>query len=126
MIGTIVFAAAVAAAPPPATAEICTLLSSQIETALMNIATIDAEDVGDNSAPRAQVRASRQVAEYARIQANIALMGAQRCAPYPHAIDPLRYLSDALNCSSALANAPRGSALPDECKRGTWKPMPGS
>lgn len=97
---------------------LCRQLEGQIRLAEMNMAAEFAEGVGDNSAPRETTRQLRIGNQWAAVQAHLATMQANSCAPISRAISGSRYIGAALACSTDRL---RGQSNPESCKRSTWK-----
>ncbi len=120
--------ALIALAPAPATSaappSICKAFGDQIESDLQDLAEIDADEITDNSAPRATMRADRQIVKLETIRANIDLMSAHHCAPYAHTVSSHRYFLPATQCQLDILNSVKAgkSGVPDTCSRANWKP----
>jgi hypothetical protein len=115
---------------------ICGHLSEAIDLAQLNISDLAAHGVGDDSAPRATLRAAQATAYYAQIQVNLSLMVAHHCSPYGFAITEGAFLNDAAACEVAVLKAVTAlkeahianvngpddlNKLPPECNRASWK-----
>jgi hypothetical protein len=107
---------------------VCSALSSMIEAGEKELAKIDAEDIGDNSAPRASVRANKKVYVATMISNNLGLMREHHCAPYPRALSDAAYMLPAMTCRTAMVkletriagDATTKVELPDECDESKW------
>ncbi len=109
--------AAPAAAPAPAA--ICTDGVTTLDQVLKNLSGLWAEGLGDDSAPRATMRAAQKTANYAQAQVVLAQMSQAKCPAYPKVIGELWYLHAAQACEKASANFKTGDTL-DECDKGKW------
>jgi hypothetical protein len=131
---TVLVAAIVVAAPsvsvaqaakpaptPSAPVTACASLVAAIDATQKEISALYVGNLGEDSAPRATMRASEIAGLYGEVQANIALMAANRCAPYPHPLSRAAFLGDALTCSTARLKA-YGQTPKDlpECNRTMW------
>lgn len=101
----------------------CGAYSAAVEHCLKAIATITADGIGDDSAPRATLRETRIQTQLLLIESHLA--GAHR-AGCPAPSGPLftgKYLLEALECSTArLENqAKRILTEPDACKMSSWE-----
>lgn len=115
--------AAMVAAPAAAAAQgaqLCQKLEGQIRNSEMNIASEFAEGVGDNSAPRAQMRELRAGNAWAQIQTMLTLMQMNNCPPVARVVSGTPYMLNALSCSTDRLR----SSNPDSCNRKNWKPDP--
>lgn len=129
MIGLMLAAAVhTVAAPASQTTSICSALVSQIDAAQAQTSNLAADEIGDDSAPRATQRSARASALMLEVSNNLTLMAAHRCAPYPHTIDLEAYETGALQCGAAIrkdveAHVPGGlsSEAKAACDRNAWK-----
>lgn len=142
-------AATVDAAPKPrpkphvVPSERCRELASAIDDTVKQMSLLQAQDIGDDSAVRATMRATQVAGKQAEIQNDIALMRATGCAPYAGSLAPSAYLIPAVTCTTALierqtaqlqkqndaqaAGQPRDSvqfdaSLPPACVQSRWRP----
>ena len=122
MIVTAIVAGALAYAIP-VKSSICAKLNEEIEESLKEVASLLAEGYTDKSVSKAAMRGAQQAAEYARIQANIDLQTAHRCAPLAFPIGPWRYITAAVECNVASTKQP--GSVPDVCRRAAWAPLTG-
>jgi hypothetical protein len=106
-----------------ANAKACKALSDAVEDGQQLLAQKQIAALGDDSAPRATMRAAEASAEYGRAQANLSLMVSLHCPAYTHPIGPDRFLNAAAQCQLAVRK-PGASGVPAECKRADWKPFP--
>jgi len=93
------------ASPPQAAAAavgICAKISEAIEGSEKELARLDAEDIGDNSAPRATLHAAKMNVELGLISANLAQLSAHHCVPYPHVIRSTDFMLGAMSCKTAM------------------------
>jgi hypothetical protein len=91
------------------------------ERSSQNLAESLASSVGDNSAPRATLRAMEDANELSKAKMALDLMRDHRC-PMPKTLPSAGpYISAALDCRTARMKA-SSSATPEECKRENWKP----
>lgn len=126
---------ATAAPPaPPGPSQICKDLVASVTLGEQNLADTFAQGVADDSAPRANLRATQSVAEMQRIAINLELMRDHHCAPLPHAISVGAYLTQAIECRTAIMRggdkpepsiAPiTHSGMPESCDREMWVRSP--
>jgi hypothetical protein len=111
---------ALAAVPDTAEPGICTKLSDAIDGNLRLLSSSQAENVGDDSAPRNTMRLTEENVLLSEIQGNIALMSAHRCAPYAHTIDRDAYLSDAIKCNIARLSS-NTEDVKAACNGSNWR-----
>ncbi|HEX4695277.1 hypothetical protein [Sphingomonas sp.] len=111
-------------APASATAAggTCAALAREYEGASMDLAANYAEGVGDNSAPRATLRAMEDANTLARAHMTLDLMRDFRCTTPKNAPDSMLYLSAALNCATDRLKG-GGTTTPPSCDRSTWQKM---
>lgn len=107
----------------PAPETKCEVLSEQIERILMDMALDKALGEKDDSAPRAQVRATKRVASFLQIQLVKSQMADMSCEPYGALISETRYAKDAAQCAAAVLSptTPNGYGLPMSCKMSEWQ-----
>ncbi len=98
----ILLALALAATQVPAPAGVCGSVAGAITSALQRMSERAADAIGDDSAPRATMRAVQDGADLAEVQANIAQLAAHHCPAYPHTIVQNAYMGDALKCDQAI------------------------
>jgi hypothetical protein len=103
---------------PPEPAQ-CRVLEQAIEDAQKEISALGVDEIGDNSAFRAAMRASQATAQQSAIQTNLALMQQSRCSPYSHPITGHAYDSPASLC--VLARTARDPGVDTACDRNTWQ-----
>lgn len=109
-----------AAAPPAPPATTCSILASTYEGASMDLAANRAEGVGDNSAPRATLRAMEDANTLAEARITLDLMRDHKCALPKSAPTSIFYLSDALSCATDRLKS-QGAGSPPSCDRSKWK-----
>jgi hypothetical protein len=80
----------------------CAALSREITGSVQEMAMLKAGDIGDNSAPRAAMRAGQISNQQSQIQNNILLMRSEGCAPYSKTLNPDAYLLPAIECRTAM------------------------
>lgn len=116
----------------PVTPSRCEAMSAAIRSAVQEMSYLKAQDVLDNSAPRATMRAGQVGNLQAAVQSRITLMGASQCAPYDGPLSPDAYIPAAMGCIDAetfgehkVAGRP---AVPKAvaCDRATWQPKDGA
>ncbi|MBA3942140.1 MAG: hypothetical protein C0520_13100 [Sphingopyxis sp.] len=78
-----------------------------------------ADSIGDNSAPRATLRAMEDANSLSQGSIVVTLMQANRCALPDHAPSIKRYLGAALTCSTDRL---KGGADVPSCKMESWQP----
>lgn len=101
----------------------CDVYSEQIERVLMDMALDKALGEKDDSAPRAQVRATKRVAGFLQIQLIKSQMVDAKCEPYSALMTEARYSRDATRCAMAVMSPTNSntSALPASCKMSEWE-----
>lgn len=108
----------VAAAPAGA----CAKLMSVYDGASKDLAANNAASIGDNSAPRATLRAVEDANTLTEARIALDLMRDNRC-PLPKTTPSyIWYLSAALTCSTDRLKAGAGQS-PASCDRSTWTRM---
>lgn len=108
-----------AAAPSPG----CAALADQIEKAQMSIALDKAIAENDDSAPRAQVRATKEVAKLLTIQIALTQLASLKCPAYTAPISDARYAENASYCAMALLSPTnKTNKNPMSCHTVDWKP----
>jgi hypothetical protein len=113
---------------PSAPPTICPALSNAVEASEKELARIDAEDRGDNSAPRSSMRATKKAYEATMIGSNLALMRDHHCSPYPWTVSDSAFMLPAMECRTAmlkietkLIGDPKAKVeLPAECDSSKW------
>lgn len=96
----------------------CTELAKAIEHQLKKSASNYADGITDNSAPRATLRELRTSNSLALARINIELMAQNKCPPRKDPVDPMIYLSEALDCEIATQ---KGESNSDKCKLDGWR-----
>gem|GEM_PF-5080138 len=86
----------------------------QIEISLANNM---ADGIGDNSAPRASLRAQEDANSLSRAALTLELMKANQCQLPKRAPSAITYLTLALNCATARRTK---GADTEECKTANW------
>jgi len=83
-----------------------------------------ADQLTEDSAPRATVEELKINAAYQEIQVNLALMAQHHCVPYDHPIGA-SYLADAIRRKTdRMKGVLSGNvAIPDSCDRTKWTRM---
>ena len=104
----------------------CKALSDGITAAVKEMSYYSASDIGDNSAPRASVRAMQINSRHTEISNRLALMAASRCAPYSGPIGEGAYLLPAMSCLTASMARESDEAVKVACDRSTWGPREGA
>lgn len=112
--------AAAQAAPGAKPTALCPGLATQWDNVEKDLAAREANGVGDNSAPRATLRAIENSNDLARAQMVLSLMQAGRCSLPDSPPSYVVYLSNALSCATARL---KGTKDPVECDRKGWKKM---
>lgn len=108
-----------ATSPAPAST-VCAGLMATYERTSQNLADSFASSVGDNSAPRATLRAMEDANEWSKAKMALDLMRDHRC-PMPKSLPSAGpYISAALECRTARMKV-SGTTTPEECKRENWK-----
>lgn len=105
----------VAAAP----AGVCARLMSVYDGASKDLAANNAASIGDNSAPRATLRAMEDANTLAEARIALDLMRDNRCALPKTTPSYIWYISAALTCSTDRLKAGAGQS-PTSCDRSTW------
>lgn len=119
LISLLVTAPAAASAPAPN----CAAFEAVIDGALKSQAITFANDIGDNSAPRATLSELRIANQWRKIEINLRLMEAAGCPLPTTPITGMEYLTPALTCENARLTAIRGgsTAEPSECNLDSWR-----
>lgn len=99
----------------------CARLSTDYVGFSKDLAANNAEAIGDNSAPRATLRAMEDSNTLARAKMTLDLMRDNRCTLPKAAPDDITYLLPALTCATDRLKA-RGTETPPSCDRSSWKP----
>lgn len=103
---------------PPAGA--CAQLMNEYDGASKDLAANYASSVGDNSAPRATLRAMEDANTLTAARIALDLMRDNRC-PLPKIVpNYIWYLNDALTCTTDRMKAGAGQS-PASCDRANWK-----
>src|SRR5688572_14824759 len=89
-----------------------------IDSSLKTIATERMDGFGDNSAPRATLRAIQVNNELLLISANVQLMALNKCPPLAEPITGYEYVAGAISCATARL---KGVTKPPECERDKWE-----
>lgn len=113
-------AAATAAAAPNNT---CTALSNQWIASEKELSDIYADGVADNSAPRATLREMRKANELTRANMVLTFMVQNHCPLPKSPPSDVTYMSSATQCRLDMMKGVGGTAVPESCKRETWKSM---
>ena len=111
------------ASPVAAPSATCTTLAADLTFAEQNIAISFVEGIGDNSAPRATLRAIREQNALSNAALTIALMRDNRCTMPTRAPRVATYVVAASQCETARLRAPGQQDLP-ACDRATWQRSP--
>lgn len=101
--------------PAPA-AGVCADLAGQWDRLEKNLASNSADDIGDNSAPRATLRNIEDLNGMTTASLLYAMMKDNRCPLPKSPPQPGTYLGAALTCATDRLK----TASPDSCKRETW------
>jgi hypothetical protein len=126
MSGMMIFAAILTASPvsaqvKPAAASaggVCAALARDYDAASKDLAVNEAEGIGDNSAPRATLRAMEDANTLSFANITLALMRDNHCPMPKSAPAAVFYLSPALTCATDRL---KGTASPPSCDRSTWQ-----
>ena len=116
--------AAIVAAPSSGPMSTCADLAASYDDISKELASIDAEGVGDNSAPREAVRQTRTNSEYLKATMVITLLAQNKCTAPKQLPDSITYAIPAMQCETALLTWPDAKSLPDKCIRAKWSPGP--
>jgi hypothetical protein len=103
--------------PTPAVPSKCAMLAADYDQIEKAMASRWADQIGDNSAPRATLSEMRDANALSQAQIIITLMQANKCALPDHAPSIKKYLSAALACSTARL---KSGADASECKLQDW------
>lgn len=99
----------------------CASLTRTYEGVSMDLASNFADSVGDNSAPRATLRAMEDANSLATAKIALDLMRDNHC-PVPKSVPSMAsYISQALTCSADRTKTPAATA-PASCDKANWKP----
>jgi hypothetical protein len=116
------FAEAQTKPAPAAASGVCTRLMRTYEGVSMSLADNFTSAVGDNSAPRATLRAMEDANSLTEARIALDLMRDNHC-PLPKTTPSyIWYLSPALTCSTDKLKGV-GNGAPPSCDHSTWKPM---
>ena len=107
------------AGPAPAVGT-CSRLVSTYDGVSKDLAANVAEGLGDNSAPRATLRAIEDSNSLTQAHIALDLMRDYHCPLPKDAPDSAYYLSPALTCATDRLKA-RGSDSPESCDRSKWQ-----
>lgn len=111
--------APVAAAPTkPMTT--CEGLARDWRAAEQDLAESDAESIGDDSAPRATMRAIRDQNALLKAQIALSLMHDYKCSLPKRAPSKLTYMLNAMKCQTEKL---KGNYKSTECDYSTWTPI---
>lgn len=97
----------------------CANLARDYDDAFKELASNFASSVGDNSAPRATLRAMEDANSLAKARITLDLMRERRCPMPQSAPEGVSYLSAALTCATDRLKA-SGTQSPPTCDRSTW------
>jgi hypothetical protein len=111
--------AAAPAAPTAASGGTCAALRADYANIEKVMAGRSADELTDDSAPRATMRAAQDTADLTRAQLIITLMQANHCALPDHAASDVTYLVPAMTCKT---DQMKGTASPPSCKIENWQP----
>lgn len=98
---------------------VCTRLISVYDGASKDLAANNAASIGDNSAPRATLRAMEDANTLTEARIALDLMRDNRCSLPKTTPSYIWYLSAALTCSTDRLKAGAGKS-PTSCDRSTW------
>jgi hypothetical protein len=109
------------AAPSAAAPGVCGALTAAVESAEKDISAETADEVTEDSAPRAAVEEMKINAAYQKAQANIALMAQHHCTPHSHPVEDAD-LVNAITCKTDRLNnlLALNTATPGSCDRAKW------
>ena len=107
------------AAPASAPLGVCPTLAADWRRIEQNMADRVVDDLGDNSAPRATLRETRESNDLALATMTVQIMRENKCPQPKRAPNSSTYLMPALDCSKARREA-GGSETPAACKRENW------
>jgi hypothetical protein len=111
-------AAAPTTAPAAASSGTCASLARDYDQVDKSLALTYAEGIGDNSAPRETNRRIENSNDLARASIIVTLMQTHHCAMPDHAPNVIRYLSEALTCSTDRL---KGTQDPPSFKTDSWQ-----
>lgn len=111
----------VAAAVTPVPAPLCADAVVRLDDIQKYLSEIWAEGLGDDSAPRANMRNTDRTALYTEAGVLLAQMAQAKCAPYPKVVTHLRYIDATRACLKARANFKEGDKL-EACAKKDWTP----
>jgi len=112
-------------AAPPVSAGTCSYLMKRYDNASMDMAANFASSVGDNSAPRATLRAMEDANSLSEAKMALDLMRDHRCAMPKTVPNSALYSLEAMTCASDRMKIGAG-ANPPSCDRAQWKGIGGS
>jgi hypothetical protein len=96
----------------------CAALARDYDTASKDLADKEAEGVGDDSAPRATLRAMEDANTLAGARITLDLMRDNHCPLPKSAPNYIYYLASALSCRTDRL---KGTVSPPSCDRTTWQ-----
>ena len=102
----------------------CSGVNDRLEEIQMDLSANEAEGAGDDSAPRATMRAAQDTAHYVEIEVLLRQAEQAKCPPYPAPLGSRRYSHNAILCATARRVLRAGSDL-HECERSKWAPNAG-
>ena len=112
-------AAPVPLAPAATPVGVCGTLAADWKRYELNMADREADQIGDNSAPRATLRALEQSNDLALAAMTLQFMRDNRCQLPKRAPSAATYFGAALACSTARLKQ-SGTETPAECDRDKW------
>ena len=95
----------------------CQDFEAAIEYSLKNISVARVEGIGDDSAPRATLRAIEANNQLLLIQIQLGLMNLNKCPVRKTSLSATKYVDDALACSAAMRTT---ESDPPACDRSKW------
>lgn len=113
-VSPVEFAVGQTAAPAPA--GVCADLASQWDRVEKNLASNSADEIGDNSAPRATLRNIEDLTGMTTANLLYAMIKDNKCPLPKSAPQTATYFASALTCASDRLK----TASPESCKRETW------
>jgi hypothetical protein len=111
--------------------QVCERFDHAIDRALKAAASIDAEGVTDNSAPRSTLRELKINNQLQIISMNLGLRRDNGCPPLTEPVVTARYLLSAMKCQVDITKMTAGqnvekmpnSSLPATCDTSRWEPI---
>lgn len=106
--------------PPAKPLTTCELLSRDWRNVEIELAKSNIEDIGDNSAPRATMRAIKDTNSIQIAAITLMLMRDHKCSVPKRAPSHVTYMIPAMECRTEQL---KGNYKAPQCETSTWKPL---